>query len=167
VPFGFRIACRRASWPTRRSPCGVNATTEGVVRAPSAFGITVVWPPCVAAITELVVPRSMPTATAITASCFGPSCSKAWPRVLPASWAESGSTRDAGGQPVISILRGLAASDFGTVTVRTPSESRAVTASATPVLLQQADQEPARIPAVAEQTIWHDLRPVQTGLVQR
>src|ERR1700749_3910685 len=70
VPFGFRIACSRASWPTRRSPCGVNATTEGVVRAPSAFGITVVWPPCVAAITELVVPRSMPTATAITASCF-------------------------------------------------------------------------------------------------
>src|SRR6185437_1670214 len=70
VPFGFRIACRRASWPTRRSPCGVNATTEGVVRAPSAFGITVVWPPCVAAITELVVPRSIPTATAITASCF-------------------------------------------------------------------------------------------------
>jgi hypothetical protein len=33
-------------------------------------------------------------------------------------------------QPVISTLRGLAASDFGTVTVRTPSESRAVTASA-------------------------------------
>src|ERR1700722_3991674 len=70
VPFGFRIACRRASWPTRRSPCGVNATTEGVVRDPSAFGITVDWPPCMAAITELVVPRSMPTATAITAS-FG------------------------------------------------------------------------------------------------
>ena len=69
MPFGFRIACRRASWPTRRSPCGVKATTEGVVLDPSAFGITVGWPATVAAITELVVPRSMPTATAIAASC--------------------------------------------------------------------------------------------------
>src|SRR6201996_1599740 len=90
VPFGFRIACRRASWPTRRSPCGVNATTEGVVRAPSAFGITVVWPPCVAAITELVVPRSIPTATAITASCFLTANAQACPRALPASWADPG-----------------------------------------------------------------------------
>src|ERR1700761_2903532 len=72
VPFGFRIACRRAICPTRRSPCGVKATTEGVVRDPSAFGITVGWPSTVAAITELVVPRSMPTATAIAASCFDP-----------------------------------------------------------------------------------------------
>src|ERR1700722_8168031 len=69
VPFGFRIACRRASWPTRRSPCGVKATTDGVVLDPSAFGITVGWPATVAEITELVVPRSMPTATAITTSC--------------------------------------------------------------------------------------------------
>jgi hypothetical protein len=52
-----------------RHLAAANATTEGVVRDPSAFGMTVVWPPCVAAITELVVPRSMPTATAITASC--------------------------------------------------------------------------------------------------
>src|ERR1700761_5160197 len=66
VPFGFRIACRRASWPTRRSPCGGKATTEGVVRDPSALGTTVGLPASVAAMTELVVPRSIPTATAIS-----------------------------------------------------------------------------------------------------
>src|SRR5580692_3837631 len=95
VPFGFKIACRRASWPTRRSPCGVNATTEGVVRDPSAFGITVVWPPCVAAITELVVPRSMPTATAITASCFFTRKYSGWPRA-PGVPGRSGSAGEAG-----------------------------------------------------------------------
>src|SRR4051794_18274123 len=65
VPFGFRIAWRRASWPTRRSPCSVNATTEGVVRDPSELGITTGWPPSTVAITEFVVPRSIPTALAI------------------------------------------------------------------------------------------------------
>src|SRR5690348_1772784 len=68
VPFGFRIACRRASWPTRRSPVSVKATTEGVVRDPSALGITVGFPASVAAITELVVPKSIPTATAMATS---------------------------------------------------------------------------------------------------
>src|SRR5215471_19054198 len=68
VPCGFKIACRRASCPTRRSPASVNATTDGVVRDPSALGITVGFPASVAAITELVVPRSIPTATAMTTS---------------------------------------------------------------------------------------------------
>src|SRR5215468_10286616 len=68
VPCGFKIACRRANCPTSRSPASVKATTEGVVRDPSAFGITVGFPASVAAITELVVPRSIPTATAITTS---------------------------------------------------------------------------------------------------
>src|SRR5215469_5479432 len=68
VPCGFKIACRRASCPTRRSPASLKATTDGVVREPSALGITVGFPASVAAITELVVPRSIPTATAITAS---------------------------------------------------------------------------------------------------
>ena len=33
-------ACRLAGMPTSRSPLSVKATTEGVVRAPSAFSIT-------------------------------------------------------------------------------------------------------------------------------
>src|SRR5215472_18535846 len=64
------MACRRASWPTRRSPWSVNATTEGVVRDPSALEITDGWPPSTAAITEFVVPRSIPTAFAISSPQF-------------------------------------------------------------------------------------------------
>ena len=78
MPLGFNIAWRLASWPTRRSPWSVKATTEGVVRAPSALGITIGFPPSVAAMTELVVPRSMPTATAITTSYCG-SAGRAFP----------------------------------------------------------------------------------------
>jgi hypothetical protein len=43
----------------------VNATTDGVVLVPSALGTTLGSPPSHTAITELVVPRSMPTALAI------------------------------------------------------------------------------------------------------
>ena len=57
---GLVMACRRATWPTRRSPSLVNATTEGVVRPPSALGMTTGSPPSMTATTELVVPRSMP-----------------------------------------------------------------------------------------------------------
>src|SRR3954452_7260122 len=61
------MAWRLATWPTRRWPSSVKATTDGVVRAPSEFGITSAWPPSiVAATTELVVPRSMPTAFAMS-----------------------------------------------------------------------------------------------------
>ena len=42
--------------------------TDGVVRAPSALGITVGSPPSSTATTELVVPRSMPTARAMRVS---------------------------------------------------------------------------------------------------
>src|SRR5438105_15077870 len=62
---GLTAACRRASWPTRRSPDFVKATTDGVVRPPSAFGMTTGSPASMTAITELVVPRSMPTVFAI------------------------------------------------------------------------------------------------------
>src|SRR3954471_3211785 len=66
VASGFRIACRFATWPTSRWPSSVKATTDGVVRLPSAFGITSALPPSTtAATTEFVVPRSMPTAFAI------------------------------------------------------------------------------------------------------
>src|SRR5690348_10778200 len=58
---GFTAACRRASCPTRRSPDLVKATTEGVVREPSELGMTTGSPPSMTAMTELVVPRSIPT----------------------------------------------------------------------------------------------------------
>src|SRR5471032_1931044 len=57
---GLVTAWRFAAWPTRRSPFLVNATTEGVVRAPSALGITTGSPPSMTAMQEFVVPRSMP-----------------------------------------------------------------------------------------------------------
>src|SRR3981081_3055836 len=58
---GFTAACRRARLPTNRSPDLVKATTEGVVREPSAFGMTTGSPPSMTAMTELVVPRAIPT----------------------------------------------------------------------------------------------------------
>src|SRR6516165_6288469 len=58
-------AWRFAAWPTRRSPLFVNATIEGVVRAPSEFSRTTGSPPSITAIHELVVPRSIPKILAI------------------------------------------------------------------------------------------------------
>src|SRR5215217_7400313 len=55
-------ACRLATSPTRTSPDLVKATTDGVVRAPSALAMTLGSPPSRTATTEFVVPRSMPTA---------------------------------------------------------------------------------------------------------
>src|ERR1700744_3647892 len=57
---GLVTACRLATVPTRRSPEAANATTEGVVRPPSAFSITVGSPPSSTAMQLFVVPRSMP-----------------------------------------------------------------------------------------------------------
>src|SRR5437588_3591285 len=57
---GLVTACRLATVPTRRSPEAVNATTEGVVRPPSAFSTTVGSPPSSTAMQLLVVPRSIP-----------------------------------------------------------------------------------------------------------
>src|SRR5579862_725505 len=57
---GLVTAWRLAGWPTRRSPSSCIATTEGVVRAPSAFSITFGCLPSMMATHELVVPRSMP-----------------------------------------------------------------------------------------------------------
>src|SRR2546421_9653946 len=62
---GLTAAWRRASWPTRRSPDLVKATTDGVVRPPSAFGMTTGSPASMTATTEFVVPRSIPTVFAI------------------------------------------------------------------------------------------------------
>src|SRR3954470_14099190 len=62
VRSGFVIAWRLATSPTRTSPVFENATTDGVVRAPSALGMTAGSPASSTETTELVVPRSMPTA---------------------------------------------------------------------------------------------------------
>src|SRR5437588_784070 len=56
----FVTACRLATWPTRRSPLLVKATTDGVVRPPSWFAITTGSPLSITATTEFVVPRSIP-----------------------------------------------------------------------------------------------------------
>src|SRR5690606_26346082 len=64
VLSGLVIAWRLATSPTKISP-SLKATTDGVVRAPSAFGITVGSPPSRVAMTLLVVPRSIPTARAM------------------------------------------------------------------------------------------------------
>src|SRR6266702_3346198 len=57
---GCVTAWRLATVPTSRSPPCVNATTDGVVRPPSAFSMTVGSPPSSTAMHELVVPRSIP-----------------------------------------------------------------------------------------------------------
>src|SRR5215204_111334 len=69
---GFVTAWRFATVPTRRSPALVNATTDGVVRPPSAFSMTVGSPPSRTAMHELVVPRSIPIVLGICgeAPCY-------------------------------------------------------------------------------------------------
>src|SRR6476660_3825266 len=62
---GLVTAWRFAAWPTSRSPLFVNATTEGVVRAPSEFSKTAGSPPSITAMQELVVPKSIPKTLAI------------------------------------------------------------------------------------------------------
>src|SRR4051812_31638338 len=60
VFWGLVTAWRLATVPTSRSPSLVKPTTEGVVRPPSALGMTTGSPPSITATTELVVPRSIP-----------------------------------------------------------------------------------------------------------
>src|SRR5687767_2566154 len=67
---GLTTAWRLAVMPTRRSPPLVKATTDGVVRAPSEFAITVGLPPSITATTLLVVPRSMPIILLIETVCL-------------------------------------------------------------------------------------------------
>src|SRR5215218_5154146 len=57
---GLVTAWRLATVPTRRSPDCAKATTDGVVRPPSEFSMTVGSPPSSTAMQEFVVPRSMP-----------------------------------------------------------------------------------------------------------
>src|SRR4030095_11858630 len=60
VFLGLVIACRLADAPTSISPSSWYATTDGVVRAPSEFSMTLGVPPSMMATQLLVVPRSMP-----------------------------------------------------------------------------------------------------------
>ena len=64
---GLVTAWRFATVPTSRSPLSVKATTDGVVRPPSAFSMISGSPPSIAAIAELVVPRSIPIVLAMLA----------------------------------------------------------------------------------------------------
>ena len=69
---GLVTCWRFAGVPTSRWPSFVNATTDGVVRPPSAFGITVGSPPSITAMHELVVPRSIPITFAIVRTSPSP-----------------------------------------------------------------------------------------------
>src|SRR6476659_9298445 len=60
VFFALVTAWRLADAPTSTSPSSPYATTEGVVRAPSEFSMTLGWPPSMIATQLFVVPRSMP-----------------------------------------------------------------------------------------------------------
>jgi hypothetical protein len=60
VFVGFVIAWRFAGAPTSHSPVFDCATTDGVVRAPSEFAMTVGVFPSITATQEFVVPRSIP-----------------------------------------------------------------------------------------------------------
>src|SRR6516225_4689756 len=63
-------AWRFAACPTSRSPLFVNATTDGVVRAPSEFSKTTGSPPSITDMQELVVPKSIPKTFAIKLNCL-------------------------------------------------------------------------------------------------
>ena len=65
VRSAFVTAWRLAISPTSTSPPLENATTEGVVRPPSAFAMMVGSPPSRTATALFVVPRSIPTARAM------------------------------------------------------------------------------------------------------
>src|SRR6056297_4017821 len=62
VRSGLVTAWRLATSPTSTSSDLDHATMDGVVRCPSALAMTVGSPPSMTDTTELVVPRSIPTA---------------------------------------------------------------------------------------------------------
>jgi hypothetical protein len=66
----FVTDCRFATSPTRTSPFFAKATIDGVVRAPSAFVITVGSPPSNTDTQLFVVPKSIPTDLAIYSAPF-------------------------------------------------------------------------------------------------
>src|SRR3546814_18453696 len=83
---GLVTAVRLAGLPTRRSSESVKATIEDVVRAPSAFSMTLASSPSITATQELVVPRSIP----ITLLIFAPHFDQQTPW---AAWSNSTARR--------------------------------------------------------------------------
>jgi hypothetical protein len=71
VRSGLVMAWRLATSPVSTSPVFENATTDGVVRDPSALGMTTGSPASRTETTELVVPRSIPTAFAMGGASLG------------------------------------------------------------------------------------------------
>src|SRR4051812_725775 len=96
VFWGLVTAWRLATVPTRRSPDCANATTDGVVRPPSAFSMTVGSPPSSTAMHELVVPRSIPIVFPI------------WVLLLVGHKNLSGSIADLGGRQAALAARWVA-----------------------------------------------------------
>src|SRR6266508_951785 len=102
VRSGLVTACRLATSPTSTSPVLDRATTEGVVRDPSALGMTVGSPPSSTATTELVVPRSIPTALAISSPR---TCLEGTPRRADRD-TEAGHLRDRPSRPLADKIEG-------------------------------------------------------------
>src|SRR5438876_543104 len=65
---GLVMAWRLATSPTSTSPVLEKPTTDGVVRPPSALGMTVGSPASRTETTALLVPRSIPTSLAMSGS---------------------------------------------------------------------------------------------------
>src|SRR4029078_10728028 len=77
VRSGLVIAWRLATSPTSTSPAFEKATTEGVAREPSALVMSAGAPASSTATTELVVPRSIPTALGMEIISWIPVCANA------------------------------------------------------------------------------------------
>src|SRR3954464_3430390 len=71
VRSGLVMAWRLATSPTRTSPALENATTHGGAREPSEVVATTGSPASRTATTELVVPRSIPTALDMGGASWG------------------------------------------------------------------------------------------------
>ncbi|CAI8159364.1 MAG: Uncharacterised protein [Bacteroidota bacterium] len=70
VFVGLVTAWRLAGSPTLISPPSTKAITEGVVRFPSAFGMTTGSFPSITETHEFVVPKSIPIILLITNNIF-------------------------------------------------------------------------------------------------
>jgi hypothetical protein len=113
-------ACRIAASPTSTSPVLAKATTDGVLIAPSAFGITVASVPSMTATIELATPKSIPTArcTALSLGSLGISPVLAGDSAegassAAASSAEGASSAAASSAAVASSSCGGACSELG------------------------------------------------------